>query len=84
MGFNWEICGFKNIDEFVKAMCLSEVEHLRAMVNFAKGNKLGQALRDKNWKQIAKKYNGPAYKAKKYDTNLKANYELLKKRGGKK
>jgi LysM repeat protein len=81
MGDNFNICGFGSSFEFAKAMSKSELEHLKALVAFCKGNKLQHALITKNWPIIAKVYNGPSYKKNEYDQYLKDYYEMFLQRG---
>lgn len=79
LGTNYKLCGFSSAAEFANAMCKSEKEHLKVMVSFCRGNKLEPALKNRNWQTIAKTYNGPKYKKNKYDTELEAHYNSLKK-----
>lgn len=79
LGTNFQLCGFSSASAFAKAMCKSEKEHLNVMVSFCKGNKLENALKNRNWQAIAKTYNGPKYKKNKYDTELEAHYNAFKK-----
>lgn len=83
MGDNFKACGFSSASEFAKAMCKSELEHLKAMVAYCKANNLQTALKSKDWQTIAKIYNGPDYKKKKerYDLSLQEIYNKLKKKG---
>jgi hypothetical protein len=75
LGENHKACGFATVAEFVKAMTISEGEHLKAFVRFmrADSRKL-QAIREKNWAELAKLYNGRDYAKFKYDTKLAAAY----------
>jgi peptidoglycan hydrolase-like protein with peptidoglycan-binding domain len=75
MGFNFEVCGFANIDDFRTAMETSEGEHLKAFCNFISGNKLAGALRNRQWATLASGYNGADYKINQYDTKLAAAYK---------
>ncbi|MBI4781629.1 MAG: N-acetylmuramidase family protein [Oscillatoriophycideae cyanobacterium NC_groundwater_1537_Pr4_S-0.65um_50_18] len=58
MGFNHEIVGYANVDDFVQAMHNSEAKQLAAMMTFLKANHLIPALRNRDWKTIARFYNG--------------------------
>lgn len=80
MGENYRACGFNDVKTFVESMCISEVEHLKAVVNFATSTGLRPALKGKNWASIAAAYNGPRYKRNSYDTQLKNIYDKLLKR----
>ena len=75
MGFNFEVCGFANVEDFYAAMQKSEGEHLKAFCNFIAGNNLGGALRKHQWAQLAAGYNGAEYKINKYDVKLAAAYK---------
>jgi hypothetical protein len=75
MGFNFEVCGFTNLDDFYAAMQKSEGEHLKAFCNFIAGNNLGGALRKHQWATLASGYNGADYKINQYDTKLAAAYK---------
>lgn len=75
MGFNFAICQFVNVEDFYKAMQISEGEHLMAFCNYIKGNSLDDELRTHNWADLARRYNGPEYQKNKYDTKLAAAYQ---------
>jgi peptidoglycan hydrolase-like protein with peptidoglycan-binding domain len=75
MGFNFEVCGFSNLDDFYNAMQTSEGEHLKAFLNFIAGNNLGGALRNHQWATLAAGYNGADYKINQYDTKLASAYK---------
>ena len=74
MGDNYKICGFGSAEDFVKAMVSGEAAHLDAFVAFVKKNRLDDELIRLDWAGFARGYNGPAYKANKYDTKLHAAY----------
>ncbi len=74
MGFNHEIAGYEDVEEFVRAMHHSEGKQLQAMMNFIKHNNLDRVLRDRDWKAFARSYNGPAGVGV-YDIKLEAAYE---------
>ena len=67
MGFNFAICGFKTIDDFVFAMQESESKHLEAFVNYVNQNNLAIYLQNLDWARFAKGYNGIDYQRNKYD-----------------
>lgn len=79
MGFNFEVCGFDSVDQFVEAMKESEGTQLQAFVSFVIGNDLASPLRNKNWAAFAKGYNGASYAINQYDTKMaKAYAKFLK------
>ncbi len=78
MGFNYELCGFRTIQEFVNAMYKSEDEHLLAFINYVKSRKLGKYLREKNFEMFAYYYNGSGYKKNKYAKKMWQKYYKYK------
>jgi uncharacterized membrane protein YgcG len=48
-------------------------------VAFVIGNGLAKFLRDKDWTSFARRYNGPGFKANKYDTKMAAAYKRFAK-----
>lgn len=79
MGFNWRILGYEGLQGFVNAMHKDADAHLDSFVRFVKVNKLDDELRDLNFGRFALGYNGPSYKANKYDTKLANAYALYVK-----
>lgn len=78
MGFNYDICGFPTVQEFVNAMYESEFEHLKAFSNFIKNTGLVKHLKTKNWEAFAKGYNGSGYKKNDYHNKLAKAYNKYK------
>ena len=76
MGDNYRICGFDDVEDFVSAMVSGEPAQLRAFVAFVKSSKLDAALIRRDWAQFARGYNGPAYRANRYDEKLEASYRF--------
>jgi hypothetical protein len=74
MGFNYDKCGFDNIQQFVNAMYRSEGAQLEAFVNFILSRNLDDELRAKNWSRFAYFYNGKGFRKNKYDTKLENAY----------
>jgi hypothetical protein len=73
LGSNHKACGHATVAEFVKAMTVSEREHLRAFAHFVAANPaMRQALRNLDWAGFAKRYNGPEYAQYKYDQKMAA------------
>ncbi len=73
MGFNHN--GSATVGDFVKAMFVSEYEHLRSFLAFCKDNDLIEKLKNQDWAGFARGYNGPAYAENKYDVKLQQAYE---------
>ena len=79
MGFNYETCGFANVDDFVVKMKAGEPGQLDAFVGFClKTRGLRKALADKNFVACATIYNGSDYGD--YDKRIE---RAFKKYGGK-
>ncbi len=74
MGINYKLAGFKNVEDFVKAMVDSEGSHLQAFVGFVINSRLDDELRDLRWADFARGYNGPGYKQNHYDEKLAAAF----------
>jgi hypothetical protein len=71
MGFHWETLGYSSCAEFVCQMCTTEAAQLDAFVRFIKADPtLHKALKSLKWAEVAKIYNGPAYKDNFYDIKL--------------
>lgn len=76
MGDNYRVCGFDSAEDFVAAMVSGEPAQLEAFVAFVKGNNLDDELIRTDWTGFARGYNGPAYRANKYDEKLEAAYRF--------
>lgn len=75
MGFNYDQCGFDDIDSFVRTMCDSENGHLEIFVEFICKSGLSKHLGHKDWTKFAARYNGPGHKKNNYDARLQHAYE---------
>jgi len=78
MGFNFAVCGFRTIQQFVNAMYKSEEEHLNAFCNYIVRNGLDDEFRDLRWDDFAYQYNGPEYKKNRYAEKLETAYKKYK------
>lgn len=75
MGFNWKAAGFKSLQAFVNAMYKGVDGHLDALVGFISGDHdMLRALQNLRWGDFARLYNGPGYKANRYDEKMAASY----------
>jgi N-acetylmuramidase len=75
LGENHRECGHADAAEFVRAMTVSQVEHLQAFVRFVASHRLRlQALRTLDWATFARYYNGPDYARYSYDQKMAAAY----------
>ncbi|WP_429127079.1 N-acetylmuramidase family protein [Aeromonas media] len=76
LGSNHLSTGYKDVNEFVSSLSVSEKNHLKAFVDFIKAdNRLLKAIRAKDWLAFALVYNGPRQKG--YDKRMKDNYNAL-------
>ena len=78
MGFNFKAAGFSTVGDFVKAMCKSDAEHIKAFLKFAKSNKtLLKGLQDKDFVMIAEGHNGASWKSinPNYASNIEKYYK---------
>jgi len=78
LGMNHKAAGFASVDTFVKAMCQTEADHLKAFVSFIKASPgLLVALRERDWSGFARRYNGPEYHKNHYDEKMADAYRHL-------
>lgn len=77
MGFNYKLCNCKDIFEFVELMSSGENSQLDLFVGFLVNTKLNGYLRELNWREFARRYNGPGYKENGYDYKLYRAYNEL-------
>jgi peptidoglycan hydrolase-like protein with peptidoglycan-binding domain len=78
LGMNFRDAGFAAVVDYVKAMCQTEGEHLKAFVSFIKANPAMQAaLRARDWAAFARNYNGPAYHKNRYDERMADAFQQL-------
>lgn len=79
MGFNHEACGFSAVEEMVAAYDTGEPAQLRGFVAFIKFHPpMWAALRNKNWAEFARQYNGENYAINKYDVKMANAYRRFK------
>jgi hypothetical protein len=75
MGFNFALCGYTNVVDFVRDMEFSEDAQLDAFVEYIKNVGLADELQEHRWHDFARKYNGPEYMKNKYADKLEAAYK---------
>lgn len=78
MGFNYSACNKGSIQEFINSMYNSEYSQLLCFIEFIKSKKIDKYLRNKDWKEVALRYNGKGYAVNKYDKKLEAAYNKYK------
>lgn len=74
LGENYASAGYSDIVQFVADMKLSEAKQLEIFGKFLDNNRLIEVLRNKNWTEFARRYNGPLYYRNKYDEKLENAY----------
>jgi len=75
MGFNYELCGFERLQQFINAMYRGEPSQLDAFVKFLQSKKLDAPLRSHRWSTFALGYNGTAYRRNNYQGKLAAAWK---------
>jgi len=75
MGFNHTLCGYSNVVDFVNDCYVSEYKHLEMFIKYCMNRRLDGYIRDKDWSNFARLYNGPRYKENKYDEKMRIAYE---------
>lgn len=75
MGFNCLVCEYPNAKEMFNAFLAGESVQLQAFVKFIKADAgLWKALKNKDWVDFARRYNGPAFAKNQYDVKLASAY----------
>lgn len=77
-GFNYELCGYNSVDEFVQKMSESEFAQLEIFATFIEKCGMLDDLRKKNWSGFARRYNGNSYAARGYHTKMANAYRRYK------
>lgn len=72
MGFNFALCAFSTVHEFVAAMSKSERDQLFAFVQFVSASGLADELREHRWVPFAERYNGPGQAEHNYAGKIAA------------
>lgn len=81
MGYHWKTLQYNSVDAFVRAMFNSERHHLEAFVRFINADqRLLRALRNKDWTEFARIYNGPSYAdhIPPYDQRIRTAYQMYR------
>jgi hypothetical protein len=75
MGFNAELCGVKDVWEFVRQMH-DEDGQTELFAGFISGQPgMKKALKNRDWKSFARLYNGKLYFTTGYDRKIREAYE---------
>ncbi|MFW1733806.1 N-acetylmuramidase family protein [Acinetobacter sp. ULE_I001] len=75
MGYHWQALEYSSLQAFINAMYKDEASQLDAMCRYIKVNNLINALKNKDWKAFARRYNGIAYTKNSYDVKLGNAYK---------
>lgn len=78
-GFNYKLCGCKDVNEFVRLMSESEFAQLELFARFITNAGMLNDLKAKNWSAFARKYNGASYARRGYHTRMAAAYNKFKR-----
>jgi hypothetical protein len=71
LGQNHKACGFDTVQAFVNAMFKEERHHLQAVCKFIKAHPaMYRALLRQDWKEFARRYNGPGFASHNYHGRL--------------
>ena len=73
-GFNWNKCGAESLEDFVAKMSSTERAPLDMFAEFIINAGLLKPLREKNWAEFARGYNGPGYARRNYHTRMAQAY----------
>lgn len=83
-GFNYKLCGCQSVAEMVEKVCQSELSQLEMFAVFIRNAGMLDALKKKDWKTFARKYNGPSYAKRGYHTRMAKEYANYKSKEPKK
>ncbi len=75
LGENYAVCGAIDPFAFAWQEAQTEADQLEHFIRFVEGNGLAKYLRAHDWAGFARRYNGSAYRANKYDERLAAAFE---------
>lgn len=72
MGFNYQVCGYQTVGDYVADMIASEKFHLGAVTMFIRNQPgLWRAAREVNFNEFARLYNGPSYAKHNYHGRMR-------------
>ncbi len=79
MGTHFEKLEYSSPQDMIESFVQSEGDQLQGIAKFLIAEGLDKALRDKNWADLAKGYNGPNYAINQYDAKLASFYDRFSK-----
>jgi hypothetical protein len=74
LGSNHKLIGYATVHEMIEKFKESEYNHVLGMIRFLENRKIIDDLRNHNWAEVARVYNGPSYAAHQYHTKLEKAY----------
>ena len=75
MGENYQLAGFKDVEQMVATMSESEDDQLAAMGTFLIKSRLHTSLQVHDWSSFARGYNGPNFLINRYDVRLASEFQ---------
>ena len=78
MGFNYGLCRFYSVYKYAAAMYLSHDNQLNAFVSLLQNTGMNLLLRECQWAEFARRYNGLRYKENRYIEKLQVAYLQFK------
>ncbi|HWT64068.1 MAG TPA: N-acetylmuramidase family protein [Ochrobactrum sp.] len=75
MGAHWEWLGYRNVDELVAGARSGVTGQIQLMLRFIEKAGLGEALQTRDWRDFARRYNGPAFARNQYDSRMASAFE---------
>jgi len=75
MGENYQLAGFKDVEQMVATMSQSEDDQLAAMATFLIKSRLHIPLQAHDWSSFARGYNGANYLINRYDVRLAGEFQ---------
>ena len=80
LGQNWyKYPDMRSVHGFVRKLARSEKDQLDAFENFIVTNKLADELQRLDWAGFASRYNGPGYRANRYDEKMATAYRQIQR-----
>jgi len=79
MGAHWEWLDYRSIDELVADARSGVAGQVSLMLRFIDKATLKQVLEARDWRNFARRYNGPGFARNQYDTRMAASYERWNK-----
>ncbi|KAB2730095.1 N-acetylmuramidase family protein [Brucella intermedia] len=79
MGAHWEWLGYATVDDLVAEARGSVAGQARLMLRFIEKAELLEVLKARNWREFARRYNGPAFGRNEYDKRMAEAYQRWQK-----